>query len=123
MSEGCIELLDRKFDFLPIWVNPFSIKQEINNFQNLIDKGEQERYDLNQFLKNVRKYTAPNELTAEMVKELIYKIIVHAPDKSSGHRKRKIEIYYKTVGIINIATVNERITEDGRKDRLHKESD
>lgn len=73
MSEGCIELLGRKFDFLPVWVNPFSIKQEINNFQNFIDKGEQERYDLNQFLKNVRKYTAPNELTAEMVKELITK--------------------------------------------------
>ena len=98
------------------------IKQEIERLQNLIDEGEQERYDLNQFLKNVRKYTDPETLTAEMVNELIDKIIVHAPDKSSGHRKQKIEIYYKAVGIINIATDDELIAEDGRKDRWHKQS-
>ena len=98
------------------------ITDEIVRLQNLIDEGEQERYDLNQFLKNVRKYNDPEELTAEMVNELIDKIIVHAPDKSSGHRKQKIEIYYKAVGIINIATDEELIAEDGRKDRWHKQS-
>ncbi len=98
------------------------IKEKITNLQNLIDEGEQERYDLNQFLKNVRKYTDPEELTVEMVNELIDKIIVHAPDKSSGHSKQKIEIYYKAVGIINIATDEELIAEDGRKDRWYKQS-
>lgn len=98
------------------------IKEEITRLQNLIDEGEQERYDLNQFLKNVRKYTDPEILTAEMVNELIDKIIVHAPDKSSGHRKQKVEINYKAVGIINIATDDELIAEDGRKDRWHKQS-
>lgn len=98
------------------------IKEEITRLQDLIDEGEQERYDLNQFLKNVRKYTDPEILTAEMVNELIDKIIVHAPNKSSGHRKQKIEIYYKAVGIINIATDDELIATDGRKDRWHKQS-
>ncbi len=98
------------------------IKEEIVRLQNLIDEGEQERYDLNQFLKNVRKYTDPETLTAEMINELIDKIIVHAPDKSSGHRKQKIEIYYKAVGIINIAMDAELIASDGRKDRWHKQS-
>lgn len=92
------------------------IKEEITRLQDLIDEGEQERYDLNQILKNVRKYTDPETLTAEMVNELIDKIIVHSPDKSSGHRKQKIEIYYK-VSIINLAEDEELITEDGRKDR------
>lgn len=98
------------------------IKDKIIKLQSLIDEGEQARYDLNQFLKNVRKYTDPEELTAEMVNELIDKILVHAPDKSSGHRKQKIEIYYKAVGIINIATDEELIATDGRKDRWHKQS-
>lgn len=92
------------------------IKKEITRLQDLINEGEQERYDLNQFLKNVRKYTDPEALTAEMVNELIDKIIVHSPDKSSRHRKQKIEIYYK-VSIINLAADEELITEDGRKDR------
>lgn len=50
-----------------------------------------------------RKYTDPEELTAEMLNELVNKIIIHAPDKSSGHRRQKIEIYYKAAGIIDIA--------------------
>ena len=45
----------------------------------------------------------PEELTSEILKDLFDKIVVHAPDKSSGHRKQKIEIYYKAAGIINIA--------------------
>ena len=71
--------------------------------QSLIDDGEQEAHDLRQFLKSVRKYTDPEKLTAEMLNELVDKIIVHAPDKSSGHRRQKIEIYYKAAGIIDIA--------------------
>ena len=98
------------------------IKDEIIKLQNLIDKDKQEKYDLNQFLKNIRKYTDPEELAAEMVNELIDKIIVHTPDKSSGHRKQKIEIYYKTVGIINIATDEKLIAVSSRKDCCHKQS-
>ncbi len=90
------------------------IRQKISDLQEFIDSGEQELYDLNLFLENVRKYTDPSELTSEMVNELIDKILVHAPDKSSGHRKQKIEIYYKAVGIINIATDDELTAENGR---------
>ncbi len=79
------------------------VRQVIGELQSLIDDGEQEAHDLRQFLKCVRKYTDPEELTAEMLNELVDKIIVHAPDKSSGHRRQKIEIYYKAAGIIDIA--------------------
>ena len=39
-----------------------------------------------------------------------------ASDRSSGHRKQKIEIYYKAAGIINIAD-EDCVAEDGRKER------
>lgn len=89
------------------------VKAKIAELQELIDSGEQSEYDLKEFLKNVRKYTDPKELTAELLNDLVDKIIVHAPDKSSGHRKQKIEIYYKAVGIINIAN-DECVALDGR---------
>ena len=50
------------------------------------------------FLRLVRKYTEPKELTTVMVHELIDKIIVHAPDKSSGHRVQQIDIRYNFIG-------------------------
>ncbi len=57
---------------------------------------------LKRLLANMRKYTDPQELTADMLNDLVDKIIVHAPGKSSGRRKQKIEIYYNAVGIINL---------------------
>ena len=89
------------------------VKAAILELQELIDSGEQEQHDLQQFLRNVRKYTDPEELTAEILNDLVDRIVVHAPDKSSGHRKQKIEIYYKTAGIINIAD-EDCVALDGR---------
>ena len=83
------------------------LKVKIAELEDLIENGETQTNDLKQLLVNVRKYTDPQELTAQMVNDLVDKIIVHAPDKSSGHRKQKIEIYYNAVGIINLPTVKE----------------
>ena len=33
--------------------------------------------------------------------ELVEKIVVHAPDKSSGHREQRVEIYFR----FNVASV------------------
>ena len=38
------------------------------------------------------------ELTPTIVNELVKKIIVHAPDKSSGHRVQKIQILFNFIG-------------------------
>ena len=96
------------------------IKQAIVELQELIDSGQQEQRDLQQFLKSARKYTDPDELTAEMLNDLVDRIIVHAPDKSSGKRRQKIEIYYRAAGVINIAN-DSCIAEDGRRGRWRKQ--
>ena len=83
------------------------LKVKIAELEDLIENGETQIKDLKQLLANVRKYTDPQELTAQMVNDLVDKIIVHAPDKSSGHRKQKIEIYYNAVGIIDLPTIKE----------------
>ena len=47
------------------------------------------------FISVVQKYERITELTPEIMHELIEKIVVHAPDKSSGHRTQQIDIYYR----------------------------
>ena len=79
------------------------VKQTIVELQTLIDSGEQSEFDLQEFLRNVRKYTDPKELTSELLNDLVDRIVIHAPDKSCGKRRQKIEIYYKAAGIIDIA--------------------
>ena len=75
--------------------------------QERIDSGKQ--HDFQQFLKKLRKYTEPQELTAEILNDFE----VYAPDKSGSHRKQKTEIYYKAAGIINIAD-KDCVAIDGR---------
>lgn len=108
LSAECLDKLSAEYE-----EEQRQVKQTIVELQTLIDNGEQNEVDLQKFLRNVRKYANPKELTAEMLNDLVDKIVIHAPDKSSGHRKQKIEIYYKAVGIINIAD-EDCVALDGR---------
>ena len=63
-----------------------------------VDAFVEKALNIKSFLKCVRKYTEPCELTPDMLHELVEKIIVYAPDKSSGHRTQQIDIYYNFVG-------------------------
>ena len=60
-----------------------------------INTAEQKSADVNAFIQAVRKYEHITELTPEIMHELIEKIVIHAPDKSSGHRTQEIEIHYR----------------------------
>lgn len=52
--------------------------------------------------KRFDKLSSEYETDQKNVKaEILY--LQDAPNKSSGHRKQKIKIYYKAAGIINIA--------------------
>ena len=50
----------------------------------------------------VRKYVGITELTPTIVNEFVKKIIVHAPDKSSGHRRQKIQLVWNFIGKVNL---------------------
>lgn len=95
------------------------IREKIEHLQTFIDAGEQEQQDLMQFLETVRKYTDPKELSAELLNDLIDRIVVHAPDRSSGKRRQKVEIYYKAVGIINIS--DDLCVARGNREETNKE--
>ena len=47
------------------------------------------------FLKVVHRYEHIETLTPEIMHELVDKIIVHEPDKSSGKRVQDIEIHFR----------------------------
>ena len=48
------------------------------------------------------KYTDFSELTTPMINEFVDRIVIHAPDKSSGHREQQIDIYLNFIGIFPI---------------------
>ncbi len=66
--------------------------------QAAVDTYEQDRADFDSFAAVIRKYVGIRELTPAIVNEFVKKITVHAPDKSSGHRRQKIEIVWNFIG-------------------------
>lgn len=71
------------------------MRATVAELTDFIETAEQKSADVTAFIRAVQKYEHITELTPEIMHELIEKIVVHAPDKSSGHRTQEIEIHYR----------------------------
>jgi len=80
------------------------LKLDLTRMAADVARGEEVTADFQKFLTAVRKHTDVKELTPTVLNELISKIVIHAPDYSTGKRTQEIDIYYNSVGIINIPT-------------------
>ena len=77
------------------------LKADSEKLRTFIDETEQRTSDITQFVEIVRKYETITELTPEIMHELVERVVVHAPDKSSGHREQEVEIHFR----FNVASV------------------
>ncbi|MGN0552238.1 MAG: DUF4368 domain-containing protein [Oscillospiraceae bacterium] len=98
ISDERFEMLSKKYE-----TEQQEIRKTLSELTAFIESKEQKIADVTQFLSIVRKYTNITELTPEIMHEFVEKIVVHAPDKSSGHRKQQIDIYYRfSIGISSV---------------------
>ena len=74
------------------------LTEKVKAEQQEVDTYEQNKSDFDSFAAIIRKYVGIRELTPTIVNEFVKKIIVHAPDKSSGHRRQKIEFVWNFIG-------------------------
>ena len=84
--------------------------------QNAVHIFEQDKADFDNFAAIIRKYVGVKELTPTIVNEFVKKIIVYAPDKSSGHRRQKVQIVWNFIGEVNLPG-DSQVVERQRKSR------
>lgn len=77
------------------------LKLKIKQLSKDIENTEKKDTDITQFISNVKKYTETTNLTAEILNELIEKIVIHQQEKIDGKKTQEIDIYYRGVGIIS----------------------
>lgn len=92
------------------------LTEQVKTWREVVEIFEQDRSDFDSFAAIVRKYVGIRELTPTIVNEFVKKIIVHAPDKSSGHRRQKIELVWNFIGEVNLPG-DDQTVERKRKDR------
>ena len=79
------------------------LKSSIETLQELVSTMETAEVSIQSFLKIVKKYTEPTELTSLLLHEFVDKIVVHAPDRSSGRRVQQIDVHYNFIGEIDLS--------------------
>ena len=53
------------------------------------------------------KYTDIQELTGEIIREFVEKVIVFKAEKVDGHRQQRIQIIYNAIGVVEIPNEKE----------------
>ena len=78
------------------------LKLEIETTEEWVEQRQAMGDDLDAFIALTKKYVDVTELTQTIVNEYIKKIIIHAPDKSGGKRRQKVEIIFNFVDEVEI---------------------
>ena len=96
------------------------LEQSIAKDQQELDAFVQDEERIEKFLALTRKYTDLSELTTPMIKDFVEKIVVHAPERNSGHRTQQVDIRFKYIGFANIPDDLEPLTpeEQAEQDKL-----
>ena len=77
------------------------LETKIETLKTQLTAQEQSTADAEKWVKLIRQYTDPTELTAELLNTLIEKILVHEAIKQpDGTREQEVEIFYRFVGKI-----------------------
>ena len=74
------------------------LEQALASDQANLDQFNENTDRADKFLALAKKYTDFSELTAPMIHEFVEKILVHAPDRSTGERVQEINIYLNFIG-------------------------
>ncbi len=82
------------------------LKLEIAATEEWVEQREEMDSNLDRFFALTEKYVDIPELTPTIVNEFIKKIIVYAPDKSSGKRTQEIRIIFNFLDEVELPEVN-----------------
>lgn len=83
-----------------------TLKQEIETLQDELQQTENQSVNVNSFISVVKRYTDIKELTPQLVREFIEKIIVHQAQDVDGRHTQEIEIVYNHIGALEPTQIN-----------------
>ncbi|MDO4618495.1 MAG: recombinase family protein, partial [Clostridia bacterium] len=85
------------------------LKLEIEVTEEWIEQQQEMNDGLDAFIALTQKYVDVTELTPTIVNEYIKKILVYAPDKSSGKRQQRVKVFFNFVDEVDIPVLSEEI--------------
>ena len=87
------------------------IEEKITGIKETLDADETKPPDAQKFIAIIRKYTDPTEVSDVMLRELVDKIIVHEAEGKGNAKTQQIDIYFKYVGQISLASTEDELAQ------------
>ena len=106
------KITEKRFDMMAAnyETEQTELEQRIADGQQELDTYMQDEDRIDKFLELTKRYTDFSELTTPMIKEFVEKIVVHAPDRSTGQRTQQVDIYFKFIGQFSIPEETEQFS-------------
>ena len=97
ITEYNFNMLSQKYQ-----MEQLELDEKIQKLKAALSESKQSVEDARKWIEIVKQHSEPTELTAELLNNMINKIVVHEAVKyNNGFREQKIEIYYRFVGKID----------------------
>lgn len=85
------------------------LTEKMQLLEQEIVKQEEEADSIEQFIRRAKKYPELTELTPAVLHDLVNKVYVCAPDKSSGHRVQDVRISLACIGFLPESIITEMV--------------
>ena len=77
-----------------------TLTERIKVLRKELSTAKEDADNVTKFMRLVKRYTEITELTPEVVREFIEKVVVHQAEKVNGKKRQAVEIIYNCVGAI-----------------------
>lgn len=77
-----------------------TLTERVKTLKTAIDSSKERRNCIRDFMKLVDKYSDIKELTPEIIRSFVDRIIVHEKRKENGHYRQEVEIIYNFIGAV-----------------------
>lgn len=85
------------------------LKEKVKTLSDEIEQQEQESNNVERFIAKVHKYFDLQELTSDVLNDLVKRIEVYVPEKINGRRTQCIDIYYGFIGLLPMALLQSKM--------------
>lgn len=92
-----------------------SLESQVSEIQEKLEQTKASSAHIGRFIRLIKKYKQPEELTKEMACELIDKIVVHEAVGKKPNRQQQVDIYYNFIGQFDLPLSEKEIAEARQK--------
>ena len=88
------------------------LKERVKTLKSEIAKAKEDDDKILDFMMLIYKYNSFEELTPEILRAFIEKVVVHEKTKVDGHYRQTVEIFYNFVGAIDRPIWGNELTDE-----------